>query len=265
MTNTITKTIFNMILPAAMITLVALLAGCVTNGEQLSDQTDTGLTKHGMLMVFSEREAGTNEAFRTSMFVNEDILFLTDNRSAEDFILLDRKKKTVYSLNRDDKSIFVMESKPITVKPPIVIDYVEESQPSSAIPKVQGQQALHFRYHANGKHCYDSVNVDKDFMPDVAAAMREFRAILAGEHASTLGAMPAEMYDACDLAVNIFHATKHMEQGIPLREWDQNGFQRFMLDFKLGFQMKKELIQLPEDFSRYSIPAFGAGAEARGV
>ena len=224
--------------------------------QEEKEEQDKTLTAPGLLLVYSEREAGTKQSFRSSIFVNKDILFINDSRSVDDFILMDRTTKVINSVVKADRSIFQIMPKPVTIKPPIEIDYVEESQPSSAIPKVQGKQASHYRYLANGQHCYDSVTIDKSFMPDVADAMRDFRQVLAGEHASTLGAVPLEMHDACDLAVNIFHATKHMGHGLPLREWDQKGFQRFLMDFKMDFRLKKELVELPEDYRRYSIPTF---------
>lgn len=248
-----------------IVALVLMGAGCATQSgksaitEEMREQAeareelDKTLTEPGLLMVFSEREAGTSESFRTSIFVNKNVLFLADNRNQENFILMDRATKTINSVTRGDKTIFVIKYKPITIKPPINIDYVEESQPSGAIPKVQGRSAHHYRYTANGKHCYDSVTIDESFMPDVVEALRDFRRTLAGEHASTLGNMPPEMHDACDLALNIFYSTKHMDHGLPLREWGQDGYQRFMLDFKVDFRMKKELIELPADYKRYSV------------
>lgn len=247
------------------VVLLLATAGCATqsNNSGITDamrekaaaqeELNKTMTEPGMLMVFSEREAGTKESFRTSIFVNKNILFLADSRNQENFIVMDRSTNTINSVTRGDKTIFVITRKPVTIKPPIQIDYLEESQPSSAIPKVQGMTAHHYRYTANGKHCYDSVNIDESFMPDVVEAMRDFRRTLAGEHASTLGNMPPEMNDACDLALNIFYATKHMAHGLPLREWGPDGYQRFMLDFKIDFRLKKDLIELPEDYKRYSV------------
>lgn len=244
----------------SVLLLAGVVGGCASMKGASGDQQDQAneddeFTEPGMLMIFSEKEAGSPKSFRTSIFVNKDYLYLADSRSRNDFVLLDRAKKTIYSLTNADKTILVIDYHPVTIKPPIDIKYVEESQPSAAIPMVQGKTAHHYRYYANGKHCYDSVTVDPGFMPDVAKAMREFRTILAGEHAKSVGRIPAEMYDACDLAVNVFHPTQHIAHGIPLREWDQNGYQRFMLDFKLDFKLKKELMRMPEEYTRYSIPA----------
>jgi hypothetical protein len=114
-------------------------------------------------------------------------------------------------------------------------------------------QATHYRYDADGKHCYDAVAMPAEFLPEVVKAMREFRTTLAGEHASTVGAIPRDMLDACDLSVNIFHATKHLDHGMPIREWDQKGYQRFLVKYKEDLQIDKSEYLIPDNYHRYSI------------
>jgi hypothetical protein len=206
----------------------------------------------GTLLIMSEREQGS-ETFTTRLYVNEGYLHMSDSRSPADYILFNRKEQTIYNVNREDKTILVIRNKPVAVEPPFVLDYQGEAQPSHAIPKINGKQATHYKFTANGKHCYDSVVMPKDFMPDVLKAMREFRLVLAGEHATTVGHMPKELLDACDLSLNIFHATKHMEHGLPIREWDRYGYQRFLKDYRTDVQATEGTFDLPKDFERYSI------------
>lgn len=227
----------------------------------------------GNLLIMLERNAG-EETFTTRIFVNEGYLHMSDTRSPADYMLFNRKEKTIYNVTTDDKTILVIRDKPVNVESPIKLDYQEESQPSSAIPKINGKQATHYLYTANGKHCYDAVVMPKDFMPDVNAAMREFREVLAGEHATTVDRTPKELLDACDLSLNIFHATQHMDHGLPIREWDQHGYQRFLKDYRENLQASEGTFDLPKDFERYSVgdvlaaekdvkPADGIGLETK--
>lgn len=206
----------------------------------------------GAILLFSIKEPGT-EAYQNSVFVNKEVMVMRDSRAVKDFLLFDRKTRTIYSTNSDDKTIFVIKPKAITVKPPIEINYVETSQPSSAIPKVQGMQATHYRYDVNGSHCFDAVVMPESFLPVVTSAMKDFREVLAGEHASTLGNIPDDMQDACDLAVNVFYASKHYEHGLPIREWDQKGYQKFLTDYKTGVDVDPKQYELPKDYRQYSI------------
>lgn len=217
----------------------------------------------GALLLFSIKEPGT-EVYQSKLFVNKDVMVVQDSRAVKDFLLFDRKTRIIYSTNADDKTIFVIKPKPVDIEPPIAIDYVEKSQASGAIPKVQGMQATHYRYHANGEHCYDAVVMPEMFLPEVAKAQREFRSVLAGESASTLGYTPKDLLDACDLSVDIFHATKHYEHGLPIREWDRKGYQRFLKDYKTGVSMEPKEYQLPEDYQRYSISDMSRDKKLKG-
>jgi hypothetical protein len=222
-------------------------------GQTVKPKTEAELkATPGTLLIMMEREQGSPE-FETHVFINEGYLHMSDERSPADFVLFNRAEQTIYNVNQEDKTIMVIRNKPVNIESPLKLDYQEESQPSGAIPKIDGKAATHFRYTANGKHCYDAVVMPKDFMPDVAAAMREFRQVLAGEHATTVGEIPKEMLDACDLSLNIFHATKHMRHGLPIREWDRHGYQRFMKNYREGITANVGTLDLPKDFKRYSI------------
>jgi len=227
------------------------MIACQSTGSNPDDSNNSDLEK-GVLMVYSEREAGS-PLFRSRVFVNENYVYMDDSRIPADFLLFNRKEQKIYTVNSNDKSVFVIEPKKVAVTSPIEIDYTEASQPSSAIPSVGGGKATHYRYDANGKHCYDAVTLEKSFLPGVIDAFKEFRLVLAGEHASSLSRMPADTHDACDLALNIFHTTKHLEHGVPLREWDQQGYLRFMIDYMENFTMKPENLKIPTEYRQYSV------------
>ncbi len=235
--------------------LLVGLAACAGQSTKPVAKTEAELkAAPGTLLILVEREAGAeSESFSTRLFVNEGYLHMSDARSPVDFVLFNRKEKTIYNVSQDDKTIMVIRSKAVEIDPPIKLDYQEESQPSSAIPKIDGRQATHYRFTANGKHCYDAVVMPEDFMPDVLAALREFRMVLAGEHATTVDRTPEDLLDACDLSLNIFYATRHMDHGLPIREWDRKGYQRFMKDYRMDLSASEGTLDLPKDFKRYSV------------
>jgi hypothetical protein len=207
----------------------------------------------GNLLLLVDREAGAHQSYNTRLFANKSYMHISDDRSPMDYILFDRRKQTIYNVTTEDKTIFVIRPKPVTIESPIEINYEEESQPSSAIPKIEGRQASHYRITINGEHCYDTVVLPEDFMPEVLGAMREFRQVLAGEHATTVNTMPKDVLDACDLAINIFEPTRHMSHGLPIREWDRNGYQRFLKDYRVNVAAPEGMLTLPKEFKRYSV------------
>jgi hypothetical protein len=236
-----------------ILSLLALLTACESMGPAVDETAEARKEGQSVFMIFSEREEAGSPLFKSRMYVNKDYLYINDDRFPDDFLLYDRGKKTIYSVTHTNKTIFVIKPKEVKGAPPIEITYESESQPSSAIPKVSGRTATHYRYMANGQHCYDAVTLEKTFLPDVVQALKEYRQVLAGEHASTVHAMPADTHDACDLAVNIYYATKHLDTGLPLREWDQKGFLKFMVDYRVNFKFDESKLKLPEDYQEYSV------------
>jgi hypothetical protein len=237
------------------VSLIILLINACTSAPKINYpkvQEEKVPDNVGALLIFSVKESGT-DPYQTQIFANKKVMVMRQSPEDKDFMLFDRASKTIYSVNSGSGTIFVITPKPVDIPPPIAIDYKETSQPSGAIPKVEQMQATHYRYDANGEHCYDAVTMPPAFLPVVVEAMKEFRTVLAGEHASTLGNIPPEMYDACDLAVNIFHATEHYEHGLPIREWDRKGYQRFLRDYKTAVAMDPKEYELPEGYQRYSV------------
>ena len=237
---------------------IALLLSACSSAPKLNypvaPQEEETPKNVGALLLFSIKEPDA-EAYQSRVFVNKEVMVMKDSRTPGDFILFDRKTRTIYTTNSEGETIFVIKPKPVDVAPPIAIDYKETSQPSGAIPKVQNMQATHYRYDVNGEHCYDAVAMPDEFLPVVVAAMKDFRAVLAGEHAATVNNVPKDMQDACDLAVNIFYATKPYEHGLPIREWDRKGYQKFLQDYKTGITMDPKEYELPKDYQQYSISA----------
>jgi len=263
----------NLPLPRTMLVaaLLAGLGGCAVTpsaqqvkekarqeaAERASAGADRELTEAekaaaGTVLIYAEKEAGA-PGFTTRIFVNAKYMQISDTRSPADYVLFDRDQRTIYNVTADDKTIFVIKPKPVTAQPPFELSFEAESQPSSAIPKIDGRQATHYRFYANGEHCYDSVAIGGDFMADVLAAMRDFRLVLAGEHATTVHNTPPELQDACDLSLNVFHSTAYMDKGLPIREWDRHGYQRFLKDYRIGVSVEGGVIELPKDYRRYSV------------
>jgi hypothetical protein len=255
MINSVNAKIFGMTIVVCLsLWLNACATGNTANEKDFGDKSQKASDQKNMgtMLIFSEREAGS-ESFTTRIFINSKYMRMSDSLSPADFVLFDRAERTIYNVTRDEKSILVIRNKPHDVKPPIEINYVEESQPSNAIPKINGRKATHYQYLANGKRCYDSVALGEDFMPDVLAALREFRQVLANEHASSVNNTPREMMDACEMAVNVFYATKHMDHGLPIREWNTRGYQRFMKDYRENVSAPDSSFELPKDFQQFSM------------
>jgi len=225
-----------------------ILINCTTTGGGMqSDQS-----KPGDLFVFSEKSSGSVPAL-IRIFINEDFLRIDDDTTPDDYILFDRKNKIINNVVADGKTIFVIKYKKLDVKPPIEINYEHVKKESGAVTnQSNGKKAFYYKFTANGKPCYNVV-VMEDYMPLAVAAFKEFRLVLAGEHSKTMSRIPGQEYDACDLALNIFESTRHLQYGFPVREWDSSGYQRFLVDVKRNIVVSDELLTLPQEYKSYSI------------
>ena len=241
---------------ALVIALIVGLSGCDTIDTKSSSKKSTVMDdSSGVLMTYSQRDEKGQPLFTSRMFVNNRYLYIDDDNFPNDYILYNRKERTIYSVTRDTNTIFVIRPKEIKGDPPIPINYRMESQPSAAIPKIDGRTATHYRYFANDVQCYDVVTLEKEFLPEVVQAIREYRTVLAGEHASTVHKMPKSTYDACDLATNIYYAVKHLDTGLPIRQWDQLGHLKFMVNYKLHVKMDPKKLMVPEGYKQFSVTA----------
>ena len=237
---------------SGLIILTALM-GCETTGTSEVQEKSVLGDDYGVLLSFSERERAGTPLFNSRMYFDKNYLYISDDRIPDDFILFNRKNQTIYSVTHANKTAFVIKPREVKGEPPIKIDYVVESQPSSAIPKVSGRVATHYKYIANGSHCYDAVTLEKSFLNEVVAVLKEYRGVLAGEHASTVHRMPMDTHDACDLALNIYHSSMHLDTGLPMREWDQKGFLRFMVNYQLNYKVDAAKFEIPKDYQEFSV------------
>lgn len=240
-------------LSGALVVVMLLLAGCAATGEQSAPAPEP---KAGTILIFQETEPDADPA-RMVYFVNQDMMRINEWQETEDFVLFDRRSRTIYNVVAKDKTILVIEDRPITVPSPVDYTLVEKKEESAAaIRNTDGNKAWHYKYMIGDQVCYNTVSIP-DYLNDVVAALSEFREVLAGEHAKTLPNTPADVLDPCDLAMNIFEPGRFLDKGFPLREWDQRGYQRFLMDVRHDRVPPANVLTLPEDFKRYSIPSPG--------
>lgn len=207
--------------------------------------------KPGTVLIFHENEPD-NDAHRVVVFVNPDVMRINDWREVGDYILFDRTTQTIYNVVKKDETVLVIKKRPVTVKPPLAYEVVEQKEKSAAAGSTSGNDAFHYKYMIKDRVCYNAVSLD-GYLPDAVAGMIEFRTVLAGEHTKTIGSTPVEMLDACDLAMNIFEPGRYLEKGFPIREWDSKGYQRFLVDVRNNIVTDPQLLALPAGYTHYEI------------
>ena len=203
------------------------------------------------MLMFQKQEPGL-PAYPSRAIVTDRYLRLDDGVAQGDFVLFDRRARTIYSVTRDDETVFVIPPRSVDIPPPVKLDMQSTRvDDGDEVPTIAGRTPQHYRLSVAGKTCYDVVAVS-GLMDGVVSAMGEFRQVLAGEHAKTLPFIPADMQEPCDLAINTFAPNWLLKYGLPVQEWDKQGNRRALLNFDPAFEVQDGLFKLPEGFRRYS-------------
>lgn len=208
------------------------------------------------LVLFMEQEDGV-EPYQTRMVVTKKFIRIDDGTDADSFVLFDRVNKIVYSTNPDEGTVMAVHEKKLkkgqVFDPPFKLTHtVKEITGMKDAPSINGKKAKHFQLITNDKVCYDVVAV-KGLMPNVVKALIEFKKHLATDSVATFNNMPADMHDACDMAMTTFKPARVLEFGFPIREWGKREYVRTLIDYDVNYTADARLFVLPAGYKHYSI------------
>jgi hypothetical protein len=235
-------------MPILILVLIFFVAACANTPEKQSNSNGKVL---GQVLLFDEKRFNEPSG-NVRMLVTKDYLRIDSGSDHDDFLLFDRKTGIIYNVVVEDETVLVVENKtPIEKIPGVELNWRIEEEQSYAVMDGSGRKKSQFhRYYVNEKKCRSVVSVDK-LLPEALSAVKEYREALARELAKGLQYQKAE--DVCYLANNIVEPNRHLEQGFPIREWDEAGYQRFLKDYQIGIYIPGQLFRLPQKYNRYQI------------
>ncbi len=250
----------NAILRIIGLVFVAIASGACQRGdaEAMVQTAETAAAGHDILLTFIEFEKGV-DPYRTRAIVTPDFLRFDDGEGSVDFVLFDRRKRIVYSVNSEDKTVLAVHAKHIEIEPPMKLDLVARVVDSMQdAPTIDGKTPQHYQFLANGEVCYDTVSV-KGLLPDAVAALRDFTAVLASDSKVTFNTLPADLHDACDMSMNTFAAGRHFAYGFPVQEWSAAGAGRTLIDYRTDYRADPALFVLPGEYAHFTVQDFREG------
>ncbi len=225
-----------------------LLAVVVVSVAACSREPRAGVP--ATVLYFVEREPGV-DPYRTRMIVTEDYLRIDDGTAHGDFLLYDRRSRVISSVVPADSRILIISPRPVALDPPQKFRHEIERDPSP-FPAIGGHPVTHYRLLTNGQLCYDLFAAE-GLLPEATQALSEYRRTLAGEQATVVPFMPAELSSVCDLANNVFLPARHLAHGLPIRYTDTSGRTSELVDYKTGFEVDPALFELPASYRRITI------------
>lgn len=203
------------------------------------------------LAMFLEEEPGI-EAYPTRMLVTEDFLRMDDGVDGGDFILFDRKARTISSVSHANQSILRIYPHAVTIESPIELEHEEVSRTDPNAPTIGGRAPVHLQFTTNDETCVQVMAVP-GLLENVRAALIEYRETLAGEQSLNLYKTPADLQTPCMLSDLIFAPSRHLQGGFPVQQWDPSGYSRALVDYREDAVVDSALFEIPLEYSVQSV------------
>jgi len=234
-----------------------LLAGC--NQQQSTTEQQKPVSESGATMLnFVEHERGV-DPYPTRLIVTEKFLRFDDGEGSADFVLLDRDKDVIYSVNSEEQTVMAVHEKQLDIQPPFELKLAHKQlNDMQEAPAIEGVRPQHYEFSANGEKCYEVIAV-QGLLPDVVSALQEFTDLLASDSKVTFNTLPADLQKPCDISMNTFAAGRHLAFGFPIQEWSANGSGRALVDYQVNYQPAEALFVLPAEYHHFTVQEFREG------
>ena len=214
------------------------------------------------LVLFMEQEKDV-EPYQTRMIITKKFVRIDDGEGSNDYVLFDRAKKVVYSINPTEQSVMAIHEKKLengkTFEPPFKLTHSVKNMPvMKGAPTINGAMAKHYQLITNNEVCYDVVAIE-GLMPNVVQALTEFHTHMATDSRITFNNMPADMQNACDMTTTTFAPARQLAFGFPIQEWGKQDYSRSLIDYTLDYKADKKLFDFPEGYKHYTVQELREG------
>lgn len=199
-----------------------------------------------IMLQYDEQEPGT-DVYPLRMLVSDKYLRIDEGQDTGDFILMDRAGRRVYSIDHDEQTLLVLDYHAVEADLPEDLVLSAVQAPDLAAPKIQGRQAVNNRYLANDEPCLQTVTVP-GLLDKAVTALAEYAGILAARELQILDKVPAAVQTPCYLARHVYAPAWHLQDGLPLQEWDAAGYRRSLVNFAASVEVPAALFRLPAGY-----------------
>ncbi|MGD8312778.1 MAG: hypothetical protein PVJ66_09290 [Gammaproteobacteria bacterium] len=232
-------------LPLCLATACLLAIAC--------NRTESGATAslETTLLLYEEQEQGT-DSYPVRILVNRDFVRFDDGYDASDYVLFDRRSRTIFSVAHAERSILVIDHLPVVAPLPADIRLAVQRSRDDEAPAIGGRQPVHMQFMANDTICLEAVVVP-GLLVDVSTALAEYADALGARQLKTLQSVPAEMQTACFLVRYVYLPGQQLRAGLPIREWDAAGYWRRLRDFRENEAVAAGLFELPRGYAEIRI------------
>ncbi len=226
-----------------MIRVALLLTGLLYTALPLMAET------RATVLWYLEQEAG-NEPWKVRYIITDRYLRSDQGDDSVDFVLLDRRKKQIYNVVEESRTILDIDGKgEIGKRPENLAIEVRRSHDSKA-PTLEGRDPLTLELRADGAVCNSSVVVE-GILNDARKAFETFADVLAVQQQRSKDNTPAEYVTPCFQARYLYAADFDVAIGLPVLTWRPDGARRQLLHYQRDVPVDEALFQLPESYEHY--------------
>ena len=204
----------------------------------------------GTIVYYQETESGI-EPYPARLIVTTDFLRFDDGGEGKDFLLFDRKQRTIYTTNSIDKRILVIRNKPVEVAPaPGWVHRVETD--GEQVPPIGKVAVKHLLLTTENVVCYD-LYAAQGLLPEAVKALAEYRRVLAVQQAEIAMLKKGVQRSPCELTNNVYLPDRHLQHGFPVRIRDMDGRAKLLVNYLENADLDKELFKLPKGYKEFTV------------
>jgi hypothetical protein len=203
------------------------------------------------LLWYDEQEPGT-EVYPVRIIVSRGFVRIDDDDDDGDFALLDRATFDLYTVTREERNILEIPYRHLEPRRPDDLRLDEEIERDESAPAIAGKSPLLVSLRANGDTCYHVAAVP-GLLEEAVAGLADYARVLGNRQFGNLRTVPADMQTPCFLAHYVYAPARHLQHGLPILEWDDNGYRRALISYQADETVAAALFVLPEGYERVTL------------
>lgn len=198
-------------------------------------------------VVYQDQDAGT-PPYLSRYLITPDFVRIDQGRDEDAYLVLDRRKGVLFDVQPEQRQVLVIRSGKTAVKLPsgVRADIRQSPRPE------RGQSVVERTVEVGGQLCARIITAEGR-QTEVAAALREFREVLAQTQWRTWQGTPRELRQNCELQLHVLQPGQEYGRGLPLSMSYFNGLQRNLQ--QVGqVPERPELFLVPLDYRLGELP-----------
>lgn len=209
------------------------------------------------LLTYMEREPGTDE-YEVTMLISDRYIRIDETDEDSGYILYDDKKKVIYSVTHQDKSILVIKQHKFSVDSSPVKAKVEYLKMADA-PMVSKKHIYNYRVFVNkGAAVLDKeetcteIQLVEDLLPEVRGILKNYQMIVSGQQVKMTDNKVTDMQNSCFYADQIYNTGAYYRRGLPIQEWHSNEHSKMLMTYH-KISVDSDEFKIPENYHQFSI------------